>query len=178
MDSALVRAINGLRSPRLDVISRVLNTWGYYAIPAVAFAYALWRRDRKSASRARDVGLCGFAGLLVAEDILTAFVHRPRPSASPALRGVVHVLGRVPSAMSYSFPSGTATAVFAASTAAWLGFGRTAGMFATALATIVSLNRVYAGVHYPTDIVAGAIVGSLLGWLAVRLTRWIESASA
>jgi undecaprenyl-diphosphatase len=178
MDSAIVRAINGLRSPRLDAVSLVLNSWGFYAIPALAVGYALWRRDRKSASRARDVVLCWFAALLLAEEVIKAFVHRPRPSASPALRGIVHVLGRVPSATSYSFPSGTATAVFAASTAVWLGFGRRAGILATVVATIVSLNRVYAGVHYATDLVAGAAFGAGLAWLVHRLTVWIESGTA
>lgn len=176
MDVALLRALNGLRSSHLDAIVRIINSWGFYAIPIGAVICALIQRTRARAIAARDVVLAWFAGLLFAEDVLKSVIHRPRPGSVPALRTVIHVLGRNPG--SYSFPSGTAVAVFAASTAVWLGFGHRAGILATVVATVVSVTRIYVGVHYPTDILAGALVGAGVGYVAFALTRWIERRSA
>ncbi len=175
MDVALLRALNNLRTPVADAVARALNTWGFYLLPLLAIAVAAIRRKREVASRARDVVLAWFVGLTVAEDLLKAVIHRPRPTAVPALRAALHVLGRVPSATSYAFPSGTATAMFAASTAMWLAFGRRAGIAATIVATLVSATRVYAGVHYPSDLVGGACVGAGVAWGLHRLSAWIDA---
>jgi undecaprenyl-diphosphatase len=70
----------------------------------------------------------------------------------------------------HSFPSGHAAgsfafAVFAAS------LDRRAAWFLFPLAACISASRVVLGVHYPSDVVAGAILGSILGWLGARLPR-------
>ncbi|MEI8257640.1 MAG: phosphatase PAP2 family protein [Deltaproteobacteria bacterium] len=174
MDIALLRALNGLRTPALDAVSGALNAWGFYLLPFLAVLAAVIRREREVVTRAREVVLAWYVGLTCAEDVLKAVIHRPRPTAVPALRAALHVLGRVPSASSHAFPSGTATAMFAASTAIWLAFGRRAGIAATVFATLVSATRVYAGVHYPSDLVGGACVGAGVAWLLHRLSRWLD----
>ena len=66
-----------------------------------------------------------------------------------------------------SFPSGHATTAFAL--AAVVGFVSTRWFYpALALATVIAISRVGLGVHYPSDVIAGAILG-LLGAYAVRL---------
>ena len=45
---------------------------------------------------------------------------------------------------------------------------------AVVLAVFMGLSRLYVGVHYPTDVIAGALVGSLCAWLALRLWRRME----
>src|SRR5690606_16804089 len=77
---------------------------------------------------------------------------------------------------SFAFPSGHAmgTAAFWFSLAVL--WKRTAGYLLAALITLgVSLSRVYAGVHWPQDVIAGALLGSSLCILAWRVFAWWPS---
>jgi membrane-associated phospholipid phosphatase len=59
------------------------------------------------------------------------------------------------------FPSDHATAAFAMALGLWL-YDRTIGAIALVLAAIVAFARVYVGVHYPSDVVAGMLLGTSL----------------
>jgi undecaprenyl-diphosphatase len=61
-----------------------------------------------------------------------------------------------------SFPSGHAAGSFAVA-AFVLTLHRPAGIALFAMATLIALSRVALGVHYPTDVIAGAVLGTLLG---------------
>jgi decaprenylphosphoryl-5-phosphoribose phosphatase len=81
-------------------------------------------------------------------------VKRPRP----VLEGLPP-LGGAPSSL--SFPSAHAFSSFAAATAMFRVDPATAGAFVVALA--LSLGRPYLGMHYPSDVLAGALLGIALG---------------
>jgi len=69
---------------------------------------------------------------------------------------------------SRSFPSGHSAAAFAFAT----GVGHVspaAGVPLRALAALVAYSRVHTGVHYPGDVVAGALIGSTLGQVTAHL---------
>jgi undecaprenyl-diphosphatase len=66
-----------------------------------------------------------------------------------------------------SFPSNAATVFFALAFAVWLSKPRT-GAVLLALVTVLGLGRVYVGMHYPLDILGGAIIGCTCA-LAVRM---------
>lgn len=89
-------------------------------------------------------------------------VRRVRPA---------HVEPRVRTAGRHSFPSAHA----ASSTAAAVAFGTLGTYGAAPLATAVCLSRLVAGVHYPSDVVAGAALGALTARLGAR---WMNGARA
>ncbi len=127
----------------------------------------------------RTAALAGLFALVlghVASDVLKVLTALPRPSASlPAVRTLV----AEPS--SYAFPSGHAASAFAAATGVVLAARRSLervpvsawGMLV--LAAAISYSRVYVGVHYPTDVVAGAGLGFACGWIGARCAVVTES---
>lgn len=74
----------------------------------------------------------------------------------------------------HSFPSGHTCAAFAAAGIWFRGLPwrclRITGM---AMAVLMGLSRLYVGVHFPSDVLAGALVGLLAAWLAWRLGRYL-----
>ena len=98
---------------------------------------------------------------------LKHLVARPRPW--------LDVAGLIPLIAEHdpnSFPSGHTTAAFAAGMvwARALPWGW-ARPLAVVMAVCMGLSRLYVGVHYPTDVLAGALVGSFCAWLALKLWK-------
>lgn len=115
---------------------------------AAAVALA-WRRPLVFATVAVSVWAADLAAVG-----LKQLVDRPRPFTTIAAD---HVLGGHPG--SSSMPSGHATTAFAGAVA--LGYVvRRAAPLLLALAAAIAYSRVYLGVHYPFDVVAGAALGA------------------
>jgi len=94
--------------------------------------------------------------------ILKEVIARPRPcNALPDMEMIIGCSG------SFSFPSNHAGNTFAAATLIGLCFRNTT-LLAFAFALLVCYSRVYLKVHYPADVLAGALYGSLIGCLCYR----------
>ncbi|WP_156949902.1 phosphatase PAP2 family protein [Simplicispira psychrophila] len=79
----------------------------------------------------------------------------------------------LPHAASHGFPSTHATVAFAFATAVALTAGRLHwALLALAAAGLVAWSRVYLGLHFPSDVLAGALGGSVCGWLVCRCPFW------
>ncbi len=117
----------------------------------------------------RKVGLVCATSLLL--DLLTVnilikpCVARIRPydlsAALTALGALQH---------DFSFPSGHTAVAFAFAAPISL-LGQKAHLSALTLAAIVGLSRLYLGVHYPTDVLAGAVIGTCCGLFALLLWK-------
>jgi undecaprenyl-diphosphatase len=100
-------------------------------------------------------------GLLIAH-FVSAAADRPRPFVAHA--AAIHpFLAHAPDP---SFPSDHATAAFAIAVAVALRF-RGPGLVLLCAAAVLAIGRVFLGLHYPSDVLAGALLGS-----AAALTLW------
>lgn len=133
--------------------------------------------------RTRKTGWMMLLALLLCylfnDHVLKVLVERTRPFlAIPGLEPLIAPPN------SYSFPSGHACSSFAAATTAWLGLrGKGLNWFRVlmvVLAAVMALSRLYVGVHYPTDVLCGmlvGIVGSSLIWRGFE-QRYDQAAAA
>lgn len=106
--------------------------------------------------------------------ILKPFVARIRPCD---INTAITLL--IPRPSDFSFPSGHTGTSFAATTALYKSRSRL-WMPALVLSCLIAFSRLYLYVHYPTDVLAGALIGILAGWISsvlVKLAREKKYAS-
>ncbi|MEV6578394.1 phosphatase PAP2 family protein [Streptomyces sp. NPDC051582] len=124
---------------------------------------------------ARKAALCGAASLALASATVNTVgkwsVRRPRP----LLEGVPEVRRLVTQPTTTSFPSGHSASAFAFTTGLALGAPGWGALLAP-VAVSVAFSRVYTGVHYPSDVAAGAALGVAAGLVVRRITRAVEEA--
>ena len=162
MDGAIVRWLNGgvgVFAP-LDAVMEVLVSDFFVPVTGSLVLFGLWLYGRGS-ERFRNqvvtlVGATsvGAAGAVVA--LINALYSRPRPFVDNELTLLFY------EPTDSSFPSNPAAVGFAVATAVFVHHRRT-GAALYALAALWGLARVYAGVHYPTDVIAGAAIGIASG---------------
>ncbi len=118
--------------------------------------------------RTRKTGIAVLAALviggLITNVALKNLVARIRPyDYTAAIRSLL------PPQSDYSFPSGHTCASFAAAFVCLRRLPRNWGAGAMVLAGLIAFSRLYLGVHFPTDILGGLVIGLAAGWLACRL---------
>lgn len=117
---------------------------------------------RKTRRAGMTMGLALIFGLLVCNLTLKPLAARIRPfDFDPSIRLIVEHMS------DYSFPSGHTTAAFEGAVGLWLHHKKP-GWICLVLAVLIAFSRLYLMVHYPTDVLAGAILGSLLAFAASR----------
>lgn len=102
--------------------------------------------------------------LLVCNGVVKPLAARARPCDVNALTLLI------PRPGDWSFPSGHTAASFAA-TGALKACGSRLWPPAFVLATLIAFSRLYLYVHWPSDVLAGAVLGAAVGFLADRLLR-------
>lgn len=95
---------------------------------------------------------------------------RPRPFINN------HVNLLINHANEASFPSGHASFYFALAMVIYF-YNKKAGIYFFVAAFLISLGRVFTGIHWSSDILAGAIVGILCGWLVAKIFVKIKESS-
>lgn len=150
------RAFEVIRKRRTEVLDRVLpvatDLGSMYA--AAGAAVALWLSGRKRL--ARDALGAAAAAWAVAQAAKSLYA-RPRPYHDEE----VHVLVRRPAGLSY--PSGHPAVASALARVLAPELPSPLRPLVERIPRFVGLSRVYVGVHYPTDVIGGTLIGRAVG---------------
>ena len=169
-DSSILLWIqDNVRSDFLTPIMKVITHLGDKGILWILVTLALlwYYKTRKLGVRCM---VSMVIGLVITNLILKNWVARIRPYE--LIQGLECIVKK---ADDYSFPSGHTTNSLAC---AWVIFRRAPkkwGVPALILAILISLSRLYVGIHYPTDVLGGVVIGIcsavLAMWLVPRLEK-------
>lgn len=152
-----------LRGGVLDPVMTVLSLMGNGGAVWIATAVLLlFFRKTRRAGVAMLLALA--AGYVIGNLCIKELVMRPRPFVTHS-----DLTALLDPGNPWSFPSGHALSSFAAATALWC-FHKKTGVLALVLAALIAFSRLYASVHYPTDVLAGMLIGIALAHAAAFLT--------
>lgn len=128
-------------------------------------------------AKTRKTGLCMLlailCGALMTNVILKETICRIRPYAASDLFREFWTFVGAHAESEFSFPSGHTTAAAAAATGLWLTRGKKYLAISIPYVALMAASRNYFMVHYPTDVIAGAVVGTIAGVIAYFITLGI-----
>lgn len=173
IDKDIFLFLNGLHNEFLDPVMFALTGKWYWMplfllVTVVLFVKFKWRAVYI---------LLGIALVITLADQFTSrfmkpFFERFRPSHDPDIGNLVHTVNNYKGGL-YGFASSHAANSFGVAFYLWFTVRKHLPwiwiMFIWG--AIFSYTRIYLGVHYPGDIITGAFVGSIFGYVAARLTN-------
>jgi undecaprenyl-diphosphatase len=178
IDVSLLYAANGAHHPILDALMLFvtdIKKTGFILL--LVWAGLMW----KGGAKGRTVALLLLPLILMTDQlssqVLKELFDRLRPCE--ALEGVRAIDG---CRHSPSFPSSHAVNNFAAATLFALHYRRWVPWLAFGLAALVSYSRIYLGLHYPSDVLGGAVIGIVCAlavvWAYGRLSLLVRKSNA
>jgi undecaprenyl-diphosphatase len=172
LDQELFLWLNGLHTDWLDPIMLFItksNPW----IPLYALILFFVIRKLKWQSWSMMIA---FAVLITLADqsasgFFKPFFERYRPCHEPAIQDMVHMVKGCGG--QYGFASSHASNTFALAFFLWFIYRNKYAKMMIGWAVVVSYSRIYVGVHYPGDIIMGAILGLLAAIITYQLYKRI-----
>ncbi len=171
MDGSILLFIqDGIRNPALTPVFTAITVLGNGAVIWILMAMGLLvpRRTRRTAL---TCAVALLVSLLVNNAALKNIVGRIRPY--DAIPGLIPLIGRP---WDYSFPSGHTASSFAAAWVLYRRLPKRFGIPGLVLAGLIGISRLYLGVHYPTDVLFGAVSGIGCGCIACVLVQTLARA--
>ena len=160
----ILYTLQELRTPLVDGLMVFITSLGDHGWFWILMGVLLF-----SFPRTRLLGGCMLisiaAGFLLGNVLLKNMAARQRPCW---LDPSVELLVRVPK--DFSFPSGHSLVSFEGAVCIFL-FNRKWGIPALMLAVLIAFSRLYLFVHFPTDVLAGIIMGTVIAWSVVRTAK-------
>ena len=178
LDYYLFQQINGSagRWMSLDWLGIFLAGYFQYTLVGLLLIYLVLGEGQQEKTKNRLMVFSALAAALTARFVVATSLHYCFMRLRPFVDGIVNQLIAYDGARS-SFPSGHASFFFALAAVVYL-YNKKLGVWFLASAALISLARVYVGVHYPSDVLAGAIIGILVGWLVYYLLNLYQNKKA
>jgi len=166
MELEIIKTIQSMSNPFLDSFFQLMTMLGEetFTVPLLAFIY--WAVDKKFGE---IIAFTVFTSLLFNNSIKDIFKFQ-RPIGQEGIRTL-----RAETATGYSFPSGHAQG--AASTLSAIAIylkNRTISIISGILIFLVGFSRLYLGVHYPKDVLAGILFGVIIAFVCAKLYKGVD----
>ncbi len=173
LDEQLFIFLNSLHTEWLDPIMVIITktqTWIPLYFVLIYFIIKVYKKQSW-------IPLLGLIITIVATDQITSSIMKPffarlRPSHEPSLASIIHLVNNEQGGL-YGFASSHAANTFGVAMFVWLTL-RPRYSWSWLLfvwAALMSYSRIYLGLHYPLDILAGALVGVCCAWACYRVLK-------
>ena len=177
MDSFLFASVYSFafKNVWLDSLIILFAAYWEYVVPAVLLLYLWTPKSKRSElkSRAVIVGGAIFSAVIARfgfANLIRYFYPRERPFV---FEGLDTLISQDP--FEASFPSGHATFFMAIAVYLLLSGNKKLGWFMFASAILIGAARVGAAIHWPSDVIAGWILGAVVSWVIFKLSsRYIK----
>jgi undecaprenyl-diphosphatase len=179
IDKALFVFLNGFHNPITDVFwSTVTNKYTW--IPLYLFFIFLMFKNYGMTGWWYLIGFFITVALsdYISSGLMKPYFERLRPCHNPELQNIIHlVLG---CGSKFGFVSGHSANSFSIATFIWLLFGNRHPVWRWLFvwAAMVAYSRIAIGVHYPGDLLVGALLGLICGWMVYSVIKKTKSMAA
>jgi undecaprenyl-diphosphatase len=169
IDQEVFLFLNGLHNSVLDpIMSFFSEKWVWIPLYAFLLGILIYKYRSKTAWVLLALALTIVVADRGSSGIMKPGFGRLRPCHEPSLDGSIHLIDGCGG--KYSFPSSHAANTFALAAFFYFLFAGNKWRYTLVIwAVIVSYSRIYLGVHYPIDIIFGALYGWIVAMIAVKV---------
>lgn len=175
IDKKLLLFLNSFHSDALDPVMLLITKTQFWTPLYLLLIYLIFKKYNTEGW----LILAGAALAILLSDQITSSLMKPffarlRPSQEPSLQGLVHLVDDYKGGL-YGFASSHAANTFATAFFVWLLFKDPYrwSWIIFIWAVLMTYTRIYLGVHYPGDILVGALLGLLCGYAGYRFYKWL-----
>ena len=163
VDNTILRWINvKFRNKTFDKIMPIITSAGNLGIIWIVISVLLiTKKDYRVLGQTILIALV--ITTIIGEGVIKNIVKRKRPFYGDDDKELL-----ISRPITYSFPSGHTASSFAVATV-FIKTDNAASLEIMLLACLIAFSRIYLGVHYPSDVIGGGIIGTLCGLITVML---------